>query len=86
MPMAHRRELDEFTVDKPLDDATLGVVVKDTYQSPIFGINNKVTACPAQPNPLKTGKVVCRLPEILSMAGVYPLRQYGGNRIRAIAT
>jgi lipopolysaccharide transport system ATP-binding protein len=70
----------EFAVEQPLADATLGVVVKDAYNAPIFGINNKVTPSPAQPVPLRAGKVVCRLPDLPLMPGVYPLDLYFGNR------
>jgi lipopolysaccharide transport system ATP-binding protein len=72
----------EFALDKPLADVTLGVVVKDVYHAPIFGINNKVTSSPTQPEPLQSGKVVCRLPEVPLMPGVYPLDLYFGNRIQ----
>jgi hypothetical protein len=72
----------EFAVQESLDDATLGVVVKDAYNTPIFGINNKVTPAPAQPKPLRSGRVICRLPELPLMPGVYPLDLYFGNRIQ----
>ena len=72
----------EFAMDAAIDDVTLGVVVKDTYQSPIFGINNKVIACPPQPHPLRAGTVVCRLPDLPLMPGVYPLDLYFGNRVQ----
>lgn len=72
----------EFAVTLPLGDATLGVVVKDGYNTPIFGVSNKVTPTPVQPKPLYTGKVICRLPEIPLMPGVYPLDLFFGNRIQ----
>ena len=70
----------EFEMSEPLADVTLGVVVKDAYHSPIFGINNKVTVCPPQPAPLRAGKIVCRLAELPLMPGTYPLDLYFGSR------
>jgi lipopolysaccharide transport system ATP-binding protein len=70
----------EFEMSEPLVDVTLGVVVKDPYHSPIFGINNKVTVCPPQPSPLKAGKIVCRLAGLPLMPGTYPLDLYFGSR------
>jgi len=76
----------EFELDRPLADATLGVVVKDAYYAPIFGINNKVTPCPAQPGPLTAGTVVCRLAQLPLMPGVYPLDLYFGDRLNDFDT
>jgi lipopolysaccharide transport system ATP-binding protein len=70
----------EVALDSPLPDVTLGVVVKDAYHAPVFGVNNKVTACPPQPTPLKAGTVVCRLAELPLMPGTYPLDLYFGSR------
>ena len=70
----------EFAVERPLPDVTLGVVVKDGYQTPLFGINNKVMPTPPQPEPLRAGKVVCRLPDLPLMPGVYPLDLFFGSR------
>jgi lipopolysaccharide transport system ATP-binding protein len=70
----------EFAVGRPLPDVTLGVVVKDPYQAPLFGINNKVTVTPEQPVALRTGTVVCRLPDLPLMPGTYPLDLFFGNR------
>jgi hypothetical protein len=70
----------EFALDSPLPDVTLGVVVKDAYHSPVFGINNKVTVCPPQAAPLSAGKVVCRLADLPLMPGAYLLDLYFGSR------
>jgi lipopolysaccharide transport system ATP-binding protein len=74
----------DFVSDTPLSDVTLGVVVKDGYQVPIFGINNKVIPGPPQSKPLKAGRVTCRLPRLPLMPGVYPLDLYFGNRLRDV--
>jgi lipopolysaccharide transport system ATP-binding protein len=69
-----------FAVNQPITDATLGVVVKDAYHAPIFGINNRVTPGSPQPGPLTSGKVVCLLPELPLMPGVYPIDLFFGDR------
>ena len=70
----------EFAVESPLPDVTLGVVVKDAYHAPVFGVNNKVTASPPQPSPLKAGTVVCRLAGLPLMPGTYPIDLHFGSR------
>jgi lipopolysaccharide transport system ATP-binding protein len=81
VPMRGTARLEvEFEVDEPLPDVTLGIVVKDAYQVPIFGPNTKVTPCPPQPGPLRAGTVVCRLPQVPLMPGTYPIDLYFGSR------
>ncbi len=70
----------DFRLDAPLPDVTLGVVVKDAYHAPLFGINNKVSPAPVQLAPATAGKVVCRIPNLPLMPGTYPLDLYFGSR------
>ncbi|MBM3981172.1 MAG: ABC transporter ATP-binding protein [Planctomycetes bacterium] len=76
----------EFEFEHPVEDVTLGVVVKDGYQTPLFGINNKVTGGMPQPRPVRAGRVVCQLADLPLMPGVYPLDLFLGTRTLNIDT
>lgn len=83
VPMGGTARVDvTFELDDPLPDVVLGLVVKDAYQTPVFGINNRVTACPPQPLPLRAGTVACKLPNLPLMPGTYTIDLYFGNQVR----
>lgn len=72
------RVVDE--ADRLLDDITFGLVVKDEFESPVFEINNLVIPSPPMSSAVRSGLVVCRLPELPLMPGTYWLDLYFGSR------
>lgn len=63
----------------PLSELALGLVVKDAYQTSVFGINNKVTGSQLICQNTHHGRVICRLPNLPLMPGTYSLDLYFGD-------
>jgi lipopolysaccharide transport system ATP-binding protein len=69
----------EFEADRLLDDVSFGLVVKDRFQTPVFGVNTRVIPVPPLAQPVRVGQVSCRLPELPLMPGTYSLDLYFGS-------
>ena len=62
----------------------LGVVVKDRYESPIFGINNRIVPGYQLAKGVTSGEIVCHFVQIPLMPGSYSLDLYLGDEHRDI--
>jgi lipopolysaccharide transport system ATP-binding protein len=69
----------EFAADRPLDDVTFGLVVRDRFQAPVLGVNTLVNPAPPLTNPVRVGRVNCQLRELPLVPGAYSLDLYFGS-------
>lgn len=69
----------KFSSNVPLSTIDFGIVIKDILQSPIFGINNKITKCIQPKFPINQGSIVGTLPHIPLMPGIYTIDLYFGS-------
>ncbi len=70
----------DFHCDHALNDITFGLVVKNEYHQPVFGVNNLVTPSPALDSPVRAGRVTCILERLPLMPGSFSIDLYFGSR------
>jgi lipopolysaccharide transport system ATP-binding protein len=71
-----------YAADRPLDDLTVGLVVKNQLQAPVFGVNNLFLPSTPLAEPTQRGQVVCRIEKLPLMPGLYSLDLYFGTHGR----
>jgi lipopolysaccharide transport system ATP-binding protein len=69
----------DFESAEFLDNITYGLVVKNQYSAPIFGVNNLVIPSPPLPHPVRLGSIHCTLPKLPLMPGRYMVDFYFGS-------
>lgn len=71
-----------FEAPELLDDLTVGLVVKNQLQTPIFGVNNLFLPSDTLQKPTQKGSVVCGMEKLPLMPGTYSLDLYFGTHGR----
>ena len=70
----------DFDCAHPLNDIAFGVVVKNEYQQPVFGVNNKVAPSRPLRSAVRSGRITCVLDHLPLMPGTYSMDLYFGTR------
>src|SRR5438034_2905338 len=71
-----------FSAPRPLSDVTFGLVVKNEFQMPLFGVNNLFQHSQPLQQQVKRGRVVCRLEKLPLVPGTYYVDLYLGTHGR----
>jgi lipopolysaccharide transport system ATP-binding protein len=72
----------EFELPQPVGDVTFGLVVKNQFGAPVFGVNNLVNPSGPLPRPIQKGTVEGTLRKLPLMPGHYTIDLYLGSRGR----
>lgn len=71
-----------FESTEALDSPVLGIIIKDSQQSPLIGVNNKHYSGAMTERPLRTGYLSARIPRLPLFEGHFSLDVHFGNGFR----
>jgi lipopolysaccharide transport system ATP-binding protein len=69
-----------FSADRPLRHPALGVVLKDHWGTPLFGVNNKFMPGFTLEEPVAEGVITCSFAELPLLPGSYDLDLFFGDQ------